>query len=107
MNIRKTSVRAAAVVFGGAAVAGAAWIAIPADAATTGVVSVSGTNVIVYTAATGMQASAVSTSWPPLPPRCGHVVPEGSVFVERVQPPYGLAYEIWRLPSGGLITVYC
>jgi Ca2+-binding RTX toxin-like protein len=52
LNNRKT-VRAAAVALGAVAVAGVAWIAIPADAATTGVVSVVSSNVVVYAAATG------------------------------------------------------
>jgi Ca2+-binding RTX toxin-like protein len=55
---RKT-VRAAAFLLGGVAVAGAAWIAIPADAATTGVVSVVNSNVIVYAAATGRANTVV------------------------------------------------
>ncbi|MET0417785.1 MAG: calcium-binding protein, partial [Actinoplanes sp.] len=60
MNTRKT-VRAAAAVAGGVAVAGVAWIAIPADAATTGVVSVVSTSVITYTAATGKANTVVVT----------------------------------------------
>jgi hypothetical protein len=58
-------------------------------------------------AATASQGAASTADWPNLPPQCGHVVPVGSVFVKRVQPPYGLPYEIWRLPSGRLATVYC
>jgi hypothetical protein len=60
-----------------------------------------------FIGASPVAASAATTAWPPLPPKCQHVVPVGSVFVKRVQPPDGLAYEIWRLPSGQLITVYC
>jgi hypothetical protein len=58
-------------------------------------------------AAAAATSPGATATWPPWPPRCGHVVPEGSVFVRRVQPPDGLAYEIWRLPSGQVFTVYC
>ncbi|MFC5055707.1 hypothetical protein [Saccharothrix xinjiangensis] len=39
--------------------------------------------------------------------QCPEKAPEGAVFVKRVQPPLGLPYEVWRLPSGQLKTVYC
>ncbi|MFD7659561.1 hypothetical protein ACFV4N_36770 [Actinosynnema sp. NPDC059797] len=39
--------------------------------------------------------------------QCPEKAPEGAVFVKRVQPPLGLPYEVWRLPSGQLITFYC
>ena len=52
-------------------------------------------------------APAQAASWPTPQPQCGSVVPAGSVFVKRVQPPDGLAWEVWRLPSGRLISVYC
>ncbi|WP_127498806.1 calcium-binding protein [Actinoplanes solisilvae] len=53
MKIHRTTIRAATAVLGTAAVAGVAWIALPASAATTGVVSVVSSNVITYTAASG------------------------------------------------------
>ncbi|MCO8274550.1 hypothetical protein M1L60_28525 [Actinoplanes sp. TRM 88003] len=61
MNFRKRSLRVATVAIGGAAVAGVAWIALPADAATTGIVSVVESNVVTYTAATGKANTVVLT----------------------------------------------
>ena len=53
MKIRRSTVRATTAVLGTAAVAGVAWIALPAAAATTGVVSLVSGNIVTYTAATG------------------------------------------------------
>jgi Ca2+-binding RTX toxin-like protein len=61
LKFRKKSLRAATVAVGGVAVAGAAWIALPADAATTGTVSVVESNVVTYTAATGKANTVVLT----------------------------------------------
>ncbi|WP_249999920.1 calcium-binding protein [Actinoplanes sp. M2I2] len=61
MNFRQRSVRVATVAIGGAAVAGTAWIALPAEAATTGIVSVVETNVVTYTANPGRVNNVVLT----------------------------------------------
>ncbi|MGK5679671.1 calcium-binding protein [Actinoplanes sp. URMC 104] len=61
MNLAKKSLRVGTAVVGAAAVSAAAWIALPAEAASTGVVSVVSSNVVVYTAATGKANSVVVT----------------------------------------------
>ncbi|GAB2582031.1 hypothetical protein Aab01nite_59270 [Paractinoplanes abujensis] len=61
MNKRKTALRTGAAAIGAAAVAGAAWIALPAEAATTGIVQVVGGNIVTYTAATGKANTVVLT----------------------------------------------
>ena len=61
MNTRKTSVRAGAAVLGAAAVAGVAWIAIPAEAATTGNATVVGGTIPTLTAGSGRANTVVVT----------------------------------------------
>ncbi|GAB2582039.1 hypothetical protein Aab01nite_59280 [Paractinoplanes abujensis] len=61
MNKIKIAVRAGTGLLGAAAVAGIAWIAIPAEAATTGVVAKTSGNVVVYTAAAGKANTVVLT----------------------------------------------
>jgi hypothetical protein len=29
------------------------------------------------------------------------------VFVTRVQPPFGLGYDVWRLTNGQTVNIYC
>ncbi|MBM2617134.1 calcium-binding protein [Actinoplanes sp. LDG1-06] len=57
----KRTVRIGTGVLGAAAVAGVAWIALPAEAAATGVVSVVSSNIVVYTAASGKANTVVLT----------------------------------------------
>ncbi|MBU2663339.1 hypothetical protein KOI35_07430 [Actinoplanes bogorensis] len=74
MSIRKKSViRGGVGVLGAAAVAGAAWIALPAEAATTGVVSVVSGNIVTYTAAADKANNVVVT-------RSGNTVTVDDIF---------------------------
>ena len=59
--MKNRAVRTGATVLGAAVVAGVAWIALPSEAATTGVVSVVSSNIVVYTAATGKANTVVLT----------------------------------------------
>ncbi|MCY1142516.1 calcium-binding protein [Actinoplanes sp. Pm04-4] len=61
MNFRKRSLRVATVVVGGAAVAGVAWIALPANAAANGIVSIVDSNVVNYKAAPGTSSVVTIT----------------------------------------------
>ncbi|WP_250031617.1 calcium-binding protein [Paractinoplanes maris] len=61
MNIRKRSLRVATVAVGGAAVAGVAWIALPASAAANGIVSIVSSNVVNYAAAPGTSSVVTIT----------------------------------------------
>ena len=58
---KKSAIRGSVGVLGAAAVAGVAWIAIPAEAATTGVVSVVSGNIVTYTAAADKANNVVLT----------------------------------------------
>ena len=40
-------------------------------------------------------------------PRCPENAPDGAVYIRTVQPPFGLAYDEYRLPSGRIAQVYC
>lgn len=40
-------------------------------------------------------------------PRCPENAPAGAEFVRTVQPPFGLAYDEYRMPDGRLVSVYC
>ncbi|GIE30086.1 hypothetical protein Ait01nite_031310 [Actinoplanes italicus] len=50
---------------------------------------------------------AVQAAWPVAQPKCAHLAPEGAVFVTRVQPPFGLGYDVWRLTNGQTVNIYC
>ncbi|MBL7261854.1 calcium-binding protein [Paractinoplanes lichenicola] len=58
---KRIALRTGAAAISAAAVAGAAWIALPAEAATTGIVQVVGGNIVTYTAATGKANTVVLT----------------------------------------------
>jgi Ca2+-binding RTX toxin-like protein len=63
VNKRKTAVRTGVVTIGAAAIAATAWIALPAEAATTGLVQIVGArNVVSFTAAPGKANIVVLTS---------------------------------------------
>ncbi|MGX7827252.1 hypothetical protein ACTG9Q_19405 [Actinokineospora sp. 24-640] len=50
---------------------------------------------------------AVPTAAQAAGPRCPERAPAGAEFVRTVQPPWGLAYDLYRLDSGQLVSVYC
>ena len=52
-------------------------------------------------------AAALDGPAAPGGPGCPDRAPEGSEFVRTVQPPFGLAYDQYRMPDGGLVSVYC
>ncbi len=79
MNIRRTSARAAAAVAGSVIVAGISWIAMPADAASTGIVSVVSTKVVVYNAAPGKANTVVLT-------RAGNTVTVDDIYGIKAGP---------------------
>ena len=61
-----------------------------------------------HASVTHPDSAAVSPIIPPvLPPRCQHLAPEGAVFIGRVQPVAGPGWEVYRLPSGQTVNIYC
>lgn len=61
----------------------------------------------VVVAAAALVLSAPSASAALGGPRCPDRAPEGAEFVRTVQPPFGLAYDQYRMPDGRLVSVYC
>ena len=62
-------------------------------------------------AAGGVTLTTGSVTFPSNVPRCPEHAPEGWEFVESVQPPWGIAYDLYRKqqPDGSYIyrQVYC
>jgi hypothetical protein len=55
---------------------------------------------------------AFQPAWPVLDgPRCPEKTPPGGEFIRTVQPPYGLPYDLYRVPGPGgsykEVQVYC
>ena len=79
---------------------------------TLAVAAIAATFSLGFSAAASAQPAApqvhpASIGWPVPGPKCADRAPEGAVFVKRVQPPFGIGYDVWRLPSGQLINIYC
>jgi hypothetical protein len=59
---------------------------------------------------TGSSQASVQAGWPS-GPRCPEKAPPGGQFIRTVQPPYGLPYDLYRVPqpdgSSREVQVYC